>query len=157
MFQYESAGAIMYNNVVNSEITLSSCFPRGKYNLKYKMYKPSVKMSMQISIFYKGEQLSWLFVCIPGRNRSFKLGQLLKERICSCRSKFFPLKFALNFERMQILNSQSCFPLKVSPVVLNFMFGETLRPDFTLKLVTIRISIRNTQILHCDYNVCYGR
>ena len=61
-------------------------------------YASMLKSLNNISIFlfrhfYEDEQLLWLPVCFRGQFCSSKWGQLLKERICSIRSKFFLLRF----------------------------------------------------------------
>ena len=45
-----------------------------------------------MSIFTKGNNLSDFLFASQDEETIQKQGQLLKERICSCRSKFFPLR-----------------------------------------------------------------
>ena len=62
--------------------------------------------------FYKGRQLLWFIVCLPGRIDPSKMGLLLKKRICSWRSKFFSLRFDPFLEGKQKWKRQSIFPWK---------------------------------------------
>ena len=91
----------------------SSLFPSlwemARYRLKYCLkgpLHPKQPTNQPSNYFYKGKQLLYFLfytLCLlPMTKKALpKWGLVLKERICSYRSKFFPLRVDPHSERLQ--------------------------------------------------------
>ena len=91
-----------------------------------------------------------------------KWGLLLKERICSCKSKFFLLKAGPTLRRQQKMNMAELLPEKVGLFTLmrSFLFGRYApeHPDMltTLGLLYMQVSTLELQWLEHCWLVCHG-
>ena len=68
--------------------------------------------------FSKDYNFSYFSFASLGNETLSKISLLLKERICSWRSKFFPLRVDSNRKKEAKLNLSELLPLKVQPFTL---------------------------------------
>ena len=76
--------------LINNRLDISAIFLKGPLNSNiyfyHKLARERQKVCLGCIVIFKGKQLCHFQFCLPSCK-----GPLLKERICSYRSKFFPL------------------------------------------------------------------